>query len=206
MKPLDDFLTSINPYAPGCAIPTAYFGIRQAAIEFCERTRMWRHEDSFTVTASEAEAISVPYGAALIDIEHASFDGRPLEPKTTKWLDEHHPGWRTGDASGHPTYLTQLEQNTLRIVPGQAGTVNISVWIKPSQDCEDLPDFLADQYRETIAYGALGRILMTPNQPYTNGSLAAAFLAQFEQKLVGLSSKGITGQQRARVRTQASFM
>jgi hypothetical protein len=207
MKSLDEFLKSINPYAPGCAIPTAYFGIRQAAIEFCERSRLWRYDDEFTITADESEAISTPYGAELLDIETASFDGgAPLEPKTTAWLDDHHPGWRTGAVTGKPQYLTQIDMNTLRLVPGQAGTVNISVWLKPSQDCDELPDFLADQYRETIAWGALGRILMTPNQPYTNGTLATGFLAAFEQKLVGLSHKGTTGQQRARVRTKANFL
>jgi hypothetical protein len=206
MKPLDAFLNKINPYAPGCAIPTAFNAIRDAAIEFCERTRLWRWEDEFDVSASDAEAISTPYGSVLLDIEKVSFDGEPLEPKTVAWLDEHMNGWRTGAVAGQPKYLTQLELNTIRLVPGQAGTVNISVWLKPSQDCMDLPAFLSDQFREVIAHGALGRILMMPSQPFTNGDLGAGFLASFESKLTQLSGKGITGQQRARVRTRASFM
>lgn len=205
MKHLDAFLGSINPYAPGCAIPTAYFAIRQAATEFCERARMWRYEDEFDVSASDSESISTPYGSVLLDIERVSFDGRPLEPVTVKWLDDHKNGWRDGQIVGRPEYLTQLELNTIRLVPGCAGAVKVSLWLKPSQDAQDLPDFLADQYREVIAHGALGRILMMPNQPYTNGDLGAGFLASFENKLSGLQSKGITGQQRARVRTKASF-
>lgn len=207
MKSLSEFLTSINAYAPGCAVPTAYFGIRQAAIEFCERTKLWRHEDELTVTAADPETIVTPTGAVLIDIETATFNGgEPLVPQTARWLDARYPTWRTGGVvDGEPAYLTQLDQNTVRIVPGQAGTLNISMWLKPSQDCTTVPDFLPDQYRETIAWGALGRILMTPNQPYTNPQLAANFLAGFDSKITGLSGKGITGQQRARVRTTASF-
>ncbi len=206
MKPIDSILGSINPYAPGCAAPTAYFAIRQAAIEFCERTRLWRYEDEFDVSAAESESIVTPYGSVLLDIERASCDGEPLEPRTVAWLDERMPTWRDGGAVGDPKYLTQLELNTMRIVPGKAGTVKISVWLKPSQDCMDLPDFMVDQYREIIAHGALGRILMMPNQPYTNGDLGAGFMASFQGKLVGLSGKSVTGQQRARVRTKASFM
>jgi hypothetical protein len=141
----------------------------------------------------------------LLDIERVRFNDLPLEPRTVAWLDERMPGWRDGTVTGQPQFLTQIDLNTIRLVPGMAGTVKISAWLKPSQDCLDLPDFLADQYREVIAHGALGRILMMPNQPYTNGDLGAGFLANFQQKLVGLSGKGIAGQQRARVRTKAKF-
>lgn len=206
MKPLDTFLTSIMPYAPGCAAPTAYLAIRQAATEFCERTRLWRHEDDFDVTEADAESISTPYGSVLLDIERVFFNGCQLEPRTVTWLDENVRNWRAGGAEGDPKYLTQIELNTIRLVPGKAGTVSLSVWLKPSQDCMDLPDFLSDQYREVIAHGALGRILMMPSQPFTNGDLGAGFMASFENKLTGLTGKGITGQQRARVRTRATFM
>lgn len=205
MKPLDDFLQKIMIYAPGVAIPTAYSGVRDAATEFCERTRLWRYEDEFTVSAADAEQITTPSGSVLLDLERVAFDGTPLEPKTAAWLDEHMDGWRTGALVGQPKYITQLEPNTLRLVPGQEGTVSISAWLKPSQDCTDLPDFMADQHREMIAFGALGRILMIPNQPYTNTDLAGGFLSAFATKLAGLSGAGITGQQRARVRTRASF-
>ena len=40
MKPIDDFLPLILPRAPGCPEPIAFDAIRQAAIEFCERTRI----------------------------------------------------------------------------------------------------------------------------------------------------------------------
>lgn len=207
MKSLDQFLKSINPYAPTCAIPTAYFGIRQAAIEFCMRTRTWRHEAEVTITANETVAIPVLTDSVLLDFENITFEkGVPLEAKTPKWLDDNCKGWRTGELTGIPQYFTQLDQNTIRVVPAQAGTLQISMWLKPSQECTTVPDFLPDQYREPIAWGALGRILMTPNQPYTNAGLATAFLAQFEGKLAALSNAGITGQQRARHRSRGVYM
>lgn len=206
MKPLDDFLKKINQYAPGVAIPTAYSAIRDAATDFCERTRLWRYEDEFTVSADEAEAITTPPGSVLLDIERAWFDGNKLTPATVDWLDDRANGWRDGTLTGQPEFLTQLELNTLRVVPAQAGTIKISVWLKPSQDCTDLPDFLSDQYRETIAFGALARLLAIPGQPFTNPNMAAAFASTFEDKLSGLKNKGIIGQQRARVRTKANFM
>lgn len=204
MKPLDDILTSIMPYAPGCALPTAYFGIRQAAIEFCERTRMWRFEDELTVTATDPDDVLVPSGAVVHEIEAAWFNDRLLAPKTTDWLDVHMPTWRTGEPSGEPSYITQTDPNTIRLVPKQAGTLRLSLLLKPAQDADELPDFMVDQYRETIAHGALGRILLIPNQSFTNVEMGAAFGAAFQSKLNSLSAKGSTGQQRAPLRTRAS--
>lgn len=205
MKPLDDFLQYINLYAPGCAVPTAYFGIRQAAIEFCERTRLWRFEDYFEVTGVESEAIFAPSGSVVHDIESAWFDGAKLVPKTVEWLDKHCEGWRDGSRTGQPQYITQTEPNTLRIVPAMSGAVNISLILKPAQDADELPDFMGDQHRTVIGNGALSYILAIPNQSFSNMDMANGFGGTFQGKLASLAASGAIGQQRARVRTRGNF-
>ena len=205
MKSLDALAPSIKVYAPGVADPAMYFGIRQAAIEFCERTKLWRYEDEFTVSADDAEFLAAPNNAEIHEIEVVSFNGRELDPKATSWLDDHMPGWRTGNVTGQPAYYTQTEPDTIRLVPNDAGTVSLTVWLKTSQDADSLPDWMVDKYRETIAHGALARILLMPNQSFTNPELGAAFAAMFERKLDGLFDKGFTGQQRAPKRTKASL-
>lgn len=205
MKSLDAFAPSIKVYAPGCADPTMYFGIRQAAIEFCERTRLWRYDDDFTVTTAQAEGVVAPIGADIFEIESAAFNGVPLEPQTIAWLDENMRGWRTGELAGLPKYFTQTEPNTIRLAPFNPGTLSLHVWLKPSQDADELPDWMADQYRETIAHGALARILLIPSQSFTNLELGSAFATSFQRKLYELCTKGVTGQQRARLRTRATY-
>lgn len=206
MIDLSTFLPHIKQYAPGIATPTAYFGIRQAAIDFCQRTKTWRYEDEFDITEGEAEQITTPANSVLLDIEHVLFEGNNLEPKTTAWLDDNLHGWRVNESNSiKARYVTQTEQNTLRIVPGAAGHVNLYVWLKPSQDCDQLPDYLGDQYRETIAHGALARILMMPNMPFSNPQLGAMFLGLFNAALDTFQNKGSIGQQRAHPRTKASF-
>ena len=206
MKSLDAFAASIKVYAPGCADPTMYFGIRQAAIEFCERTRLWRFDDEFQVSFDDAEGISAPYGAEIHEIEAVSFNGQPLDPKTTGWLDEHMRGWRTaGQVTGVPHYFTQTEPDTIRLVPFMAGTLGLHLWLKPAQDADQLPDWMVEQHRETIAHGALARILLIPNQSFTNPEMGMVFANAFQSKLDGLSNKGFTGQQRAPVRSKATY-
>lgn len=205
MKSLDAFAPSVNQYAPGCPDMTLYFGLRQAAIEFCERTRLWRFDDEFAVSVDDSEGIIAPNGADIHEIEAVFFDGQELEPKSTSWLDGNMRGWRDGKLSGVPHYFTQTETNTIRLVPFMAGTVGLHVWLKPSQDAKLLPDWMVDQHRETIAHGALSRILLMPSQTFTNPELAMVFSNKFQSKLDRLSATGFAGQQRAQTRTRATF-
>ena len=208
MIELDAFLPNIRLYAPGVADPTAYFAIRQAAIEFCERSRTWRFDDEFNVTTDDAEGLLAPANSVVLDIDGVWFNGQKLTPKTPNQLDKLLPTWRSGadKSTSKPLYVTQTALNTIQIVPFQAGKLKLSLFLKPAQDADELPDFLADQHRETIAWGALGRILLIPNQSFTNPEMGAVFGQLFQQKLDGKSTIGSTGQQRAPVRTKASFL
>lgn len=207
MKSLDYFLPNIRMYAPGVADPTAFFAARQAAIEFCERTRLWKFEDSFIIAADDNEALLSPPNSVVHEIENVWFNGSKLEAKTNKQLDDLLPAWRSGDVkpTGTPSYVTQTEPNTIILMPLGAGTVKLSLILKPSQDAVEVPDFLADQHRETIAFGALARILLIPNQSFSNPEMGGAFGSAFSQRMDGKSNAGIIGQQKARVRVKASF-
>jgi hypothetical protein len=206
MSSLDTFLPEVRPWAPGVPDQVAYKHIRLAAIEFCERTRLWRFEDDYDITAEDSEAITTPGGSVLHDIEVVLLDGRELTPKATRDLDRVQNGWRTGDlGTGIPAYFTQIEQNTIKLVPSGSGHLYLCLRLKPSQDTMDLPDFLAGEYRECLGWGALGRILTVPGQSYSNPELATFYMARFSAKLDALANKGTTGQQNAPKRMRASF-
>lgn len=207
MSAIDKFLPDVRPFAPGVPDVTAYKHIRLAAIEFCERTRLWRFEDSYTVTPSDCEQILTPAGSVLHDIENVSFDGRDLRRVGTRDLDRLRPGWSAEDVTitAMPEFVTQIDQGTIRIVPADTGTLYLRLRLKPSQDAMDLPDFLAAEYRECIGWGALGRLLMIPGQSYTNPDLAAFYMQRFSVKVDSLITKGTNGQQNAVKRTRSRF-
>lgn len=207
MSSLDTFLGHVRPWAPGVPDPTAHKNIRLAAIEFCERTRLWKYEDDYDVTADECNSgILTPGGSIVHDIETVMFNGKELEPRATRDIDELQPGWRTDvEQTGMPKYYTQIDQSTLRIVPPMDGHVYLCLRLKPSQDATDIPNFIGNEYREVIAWGALGRILTIPGQPYTNPDMGQYFSGKFTEKIDRLSLKGTTGQQNASKRTRARF-
>lgn len=206
MSTLDSYLTHVRPWAPGVPDPTAYKAIRLAAIEFCERTRLWRHEDDYDVTEEEcSDGLFTPSGSVVHDIEVVMFNGQELLPRAPRDVDRLEKGWRTGElGSGLPKYFTQIEENKLRIVPAMAGHVYLCLRLKPNQTTTDLPGFL-DNYREAIGWGALARVLTVPQQPYTNADMGQFYASKFAEKIDRLSTRGSTGQQNAPKRTRPRF-
>jgi hypothetical protein len=205
MTDLDVFLPSIMPYAPGCPEPTARAAIITAARMFCERTRLWRDNDQFTVTPTSCNVVCAPVGGELFEIEHASLDGRPLEPISIGDLDRNMPDWRTRTEAEGARWITQVEMGSVLVVPRTTGTLSLSVFLKPAEDADQLPDFLAQHYRRIIADGALAEILMTPGQPFTAPDRAQFYSMRFESRLGGLVAQSITGQQRAKLRTRPQY-
>lgn len=206
MRDYEDFFPHVMPYAPGCAEPTVIHNLRQAAKEFCQRTRLWRSDDEFPITPESCDVICVPNGAQLIEIEHVTFNGFPLIPKAIVDLDRDTPYWRNDKDTTQPVYFTQIEPDTIRVVPAATGTLKINTILSPSSDGDSVPDWMVDQYGRTIAAGALKDILLTPGQPFFNADLAATFAGRFYVALDDKASMHVRGQQRAPVRTRAHFL
>ena len=204
MKPIDDFLPLILPRATGCPEPIAFDAIRQAAIEFCERTRIWRDTDQFM--ADEFGDIFAPAQSVIHQIEDARFEGHRLTPVSVQDLNERYPGYDWTTQSGdQPKYITQIHPNTVKIVPAWEGMITMTILLKPSNDAQELPDFIFDQYARTIADGALAEILMIPGQPYTNPQGGAMYSQRFQQRLDSIQVQWLKGQQRAPIHTKTSF-
>lgn len=207
MSAIDVFLTEVRPWAPGVPDPVAFKAIRGAAIEFCERTRLWRFEDDYDVTAEDMGEIFTPAGSVLHDIELVKWEDRELHPISTRDLDVKVPRWRTEptEEGGLPTYVTQLSMNSIRIVPALAGHLYVCFRLKPDPNTMQVPDFLVAEFKEVIGWGALGRLLTIPGQSYSSPDLATYYKGLFEQKIDRLSTKGTTGQQNAPKRSKARF-
>lgn len=201
MVDLDVFYPSIMPSAPGCPQPSADQALITAAQMFCERTRLWRGDDRFELAGEDCDVLCAPDCAIVYEIEHAEVEGRRLEPIAWADLNRDYPHWR--DHDGMARWITQAAPNTIKVLPYRAtGTLRLSTILRPTDDADQLPDFLANQYRRFLADGALGEILMLPGQSFTNPEMAQFYMARFQNRLDSLSSRSSGGQQRAPLRTR----
>lgn len=204
MKEFDDLYRRILPRVRGVAMPMVDEAIRQAAIEFCQRTRLWRDEDQFKSSDNlDYEPIVAPPGAVIFEIESARFNDQPVEAVSRDWLDGHVPTWRTlqGDLA---KWVTQSKPDTIRLVPAAKGDVHLDLYLQPANDATSLPDFLIDHHARTLTDGALAELYATPGD-FQNPGLAQFHATRFAESLDTLFDSHATGQQAAPVRVKARF-
>lgn len=199
MRDIEKLFRKVRPRAPSCPEPTMVEHIRDAAIKLCERTRCWRFTDTFETVGDEQEIICVPPYAALWEIEEARFDDRKLErskPQADMMMAD----------LGQPQYLTQLAYNSVSLQPRGKGSLWISMFLKPSQNADMLPDILVDEFSTAIGDGALSTLLLLPNEPFTDPQHAMLCLQKFDAVLDRNFAYNVRGQQRAPARTRARYL
>lgn len=212
---LSKFDTLIMPFAPGAPHLLVRNMARQAAIAYCERTRIWR--EIVTVAVDEQnEAIVAPDHAAIFEIEEATWEGvTALEP--TQFTDHTLLQRAESNTASEPSYITQTHPNTVAVIPFATGTLTVSLFLKPRYDtsmateagtgrtidANDLvPEFLLLQHAEAITHGALARLLHIPNMPFTNPAEAQRREALFRECCDGKFASNLSMQHRTPPRTR----
>lgn len=207
MTKIESLLPYVMPYAPGLSEPMAIMHIREAARRFCERTRCWRNIEQFKLHECNQDRIilAIPQQGELFELEWAKFGEQPLEA-----IAPTADMWRRDIESGKPRYITQVMPDVLRLMPQvKHGCSNdelaISYFIKPSLRTNELPAFLFNQFGSHLANGALATLLLLPNEPFSNPTLAMVFEQKFNEALDRNFNFNLRGQQRAPSRTKSRY-
>lgn len=215
--PLSSFLPYIVPHVPACPDPVIEFLLRQSAIDFCERTRAWRYTTSVTIT-NESPILVAPAYSEIHEIETATHDAMPLTPAV--YIDTTPTALYGTQPSNTPKFITQINSGSVIVAPYSPGTLRLSVFLKPQTgvemggDAADpladaknvVPAFLFQHHAQTLAAGALARILLLPEQPFTEPGLAAIKRAEFDAAVDAIAARLQKGQQRAPLRTKPRWM
>jgi len=182
---LEQFLPEVMQYVPDVPEIIALDAIRNAAIEFCERTRYLQADLSpVPLVANQAEYIvPVPAYMKFVDIVEAYVDNVLLIPRASEEIARvyRHTDWRT--AEGQPYYITRITYPKVQLVPyftevnGQ--TLNMRVALAPTRDASEVDQELYEQFLEYIAFGARGRLYGTPKQPYFDRTAASDYMRMF---------------------------
>lgn len=192
-KTWSDFFDWVLPHVPGCLQIVAEDAIREAAIEFCDRTMVFKRDLTIDAIAGGTglydmsallEAQFPADGAQLeiVSIQEGSFNATPLDPATDAELKfQYGVNWAT--TTGLPRFFNMKDENTARFAPisdtALAAGFAISVAVVPSQDAAIVDAFLWTTYRKEIARGALAALMQSPKKPYTNATLSKQHAMDF---------------------------
>lgn len=210
MTQIVDLLPYVTPFATSVPEPVAVHYIRQSLIEFCMRTRSWRDVEEFDVTGENEEKLPLPGQSALFEIEHAWF----RSSDTARWQDLDVKPFTALDQSFYDVpatektqalYLSQVSYDSVTLLPLATGFCKISMFLMPAQAADTFPSHIFKRFAQVISDGALAKILLIPEQPYTNPALAGVKDVAFNQACDAAFALNIRGQQRAHLRVKSSF-
>jgi len=183
------FLPHVLTYAPNCFEEQARVAVRHACMDFCRETLLLQ-EDISPITAAKGEStydIDLPSNYTLAQVLSLYYVGRRLERKSQLELERLYTrDWQT--LVGAPRVFTQFDMKTFTVAPPPAEVVANAITgriaFMPSRDSTAVEDVLYERYLDEIVAGALARLMVTPDQPYTDLKQAAANAARFRTGLL----------------------
>lgn len=183
MKNHTDFLDYVMPHVPGATVEMALLEIKNTIIDFCEKSLIL--QESLDPVAAVQNIMDYdlepPKDRLVVKIIKAWFKGVELTPVS---VDEiHSPSWYNQNADyvvlkQDPTMITQKDTETFSVypIPGktEANVMTLRVALKPTRSTNSIDDFVYENYAETIGHGAIARLSLSPDKPYTNPQMAVA--------------------------------
>jgi hypothetical protein len=178
-----DMLTGVLSKAKGCPEIEALVQMRNACMEFCERTRWLTTGYTATVTPADA-AVPVGLDLQVLDIIEAWIGDK--EVTVTHMNDPWLRCMRQSDVAlifSDPSYAQLVPSPTvdtevellLAIAPGPTATeVNDVLWLRKS---------------EALTDGALARVLASPGVSWSNPAVAEYHGGRFERAIVSSAAE-----------------
>ena len=185
-----DLLPYLLAEVPAAPDVTAKMALVQAAIEFCRETQAWDElQDPITVIDGiNTYDLDAPADATVVSIKEVWAADRQLVPVTLAKLVEVMPNWQTAEGSDPVYYNAAVDWATIRIFPSPVNAnsqkLTLRVVYQPKLTATALPDFLANNYLDTLLSGAKARLMLMPQKAWSSPELGAYHKGLFDQGIV----------------------
>lgn len=200
------WLDDVMPELPGCSQALALYHVKRACFDLMRRGALYRKTTGAIDVAANPGDITLPTGELAADqqllaIKKAWWQGKQLTPASLDEVEEEFgDAWQT--LVGTPTYYLQQARNTVRLVPqlstSAAASLRLSIVYGPSEAATSVADDVYDRYREPIAFGAKGRLMLMDKKPWSNAEKGAAYMGIFDAAINGIkvaTTRGTAGRQ-----------
>ncbi|GIW55404.1 MAG: hypothetical protein KatS3mg082_1808 [Nitrospiraceae bacterium] len=207
MASYSDFFDYVRPSVPQAPIPLLTHHVREAVIDFCRATKLYRSEASIDSVAGTAQyTFGLPPNTDLVDVLSAAYENRPLDPASPNELDGFIPKWRTEQGMVEFYFLPTPATPTIRLVriPDESvtGAIHVTAAVAPTRASTDCPDWLLARYSNTVADGALGALLKIREEPWYDPERALYHERLFMIALGAGNAQAGRGNTRAPLRTR----
>lgn len=131
----------------------------------------------------------------------ASFvDGPALEPLVLDAALRQYPQWDAANQASQPQAFCQLNTTQFIVLPkpeaGSAYTITLTVALKPTKDATGMDEDVFNELEDVIMHNTLQRLLILPNQNWSDREAAAYHAKQYLFKLTERRARANLGNMR----------
>lgn len=188
MTAYETFFPEVLPYVHDVPEFVATNAIRNACIEFCEKSDyiVYTHDPITILPRVSAYELDLPSGTTLARVLAGWVGNLPLTFKSQEDLQRIYPlDWR--QMGGRPQYLTQDTPDEVIVAPfsdyRMDSGLKIIVALKPTRSSTSVDDLVYQRWAEAIGFGARARLYDTPGQPYYDPMSAQKYRQWFESAI-----------------------
>jgi hypothetical protein len=177
------FLDYVLPQVPGATNEMALHEIKNTIIDFCEKSLLLQidHDPVTAIDNIMDYDFEPPSGRLVVKIIRAWYKGVPLEPVGPDEINTpsiYNPISGAVVRREDPRLITQKDARSFSVYPipneTAANAITLRVALKPTRTSSTIDDVIFEDYAEIIGHGAISRLALSPDKPYTNPQLAVA--------------------------------
>jgi len=194
MAQLTDLFPYVMPNVEGCPTAVAKHAIRRAIIELCERTSIYKYAlPTVNVVANQDNYVfDIPPGTDIVAPTYVSVNGIQVKATNEEDLDALDYVWRDA-TSKQPEFYYMDYDNTMYLVPTPSEDIVDGLYVeaalKPTMATESFPDFLYNNWSETIAAGTLMRLHAMIGKVWSDPQTVNMHRGQFKAGISRAKSK-----------------
>lgn len=204
-----DWEVLVAPFVTGASVPAIEDAVREAAIEFMQRTRMdTRVKGSLPYDPTEPDmplplvsAETTPYQCVNVWTTEGW-----VRPRIRREIDEQYPDGWVGETVTDPRDVwgwISLRPQLVRLVPALsvATVLRVEVVYQPKKTARQIDDYVLDLYGDAVAHGAVARLKRSVDTPYYDIAGAGAYEGKFQMEIDRLLSRAGTGHNKPRLQS-----
>lgn len=212
MAAYEDFFPYILPEVPGANELIVTQAIRNSCIEFCEKSlALVVDHDPITIIQNLVDYdLDPPKGYVVVKVQQAWLENNKLNAVAPDFVRDASTYNRLFSSyesqASTPQYYLQKEPRSISVWPlpdkKYANGLTLRVAIKPTRASSEIDDVVFEDYAETIAHGALYRLMMSTGKPYSNAQMAAVEKGLFDVGVNVARSRALHGNVRGSLAVQ----
>lgn len=204
-----DWERLIGPYMTGVSLPALEDAVRDACIEFCQRTRVdtrIRGSVPYLPEEPDTELPLVTNETSPWQVVNLWTPAGLLPPKTRREIDERFPLGFVGVTVSDPRDLfgwISLRPQLVRLVPALSieSTLRMEIAYQPKRNARSVDDYLYDLFGEQIAAGAMARLAAHADVPYAQPDRIAMYRGAFEDAISRVGHRSVAGHNKPRLQS-----